>query len=78
MKKKIKNNQPKTKFTGFYKKRVYECTRKAWIVALNQKEDTSVQSQHTNVIVLLCTAKTQRLRSLMGKLTRTDLTSVIL
>ena len=51
-----------------------ECTRKANIPTLDQKEDTTVQSQHTNVnklsaehcsnvIVLLCTAKTEVLMS---------------
>ena len=40
-----KNNPDKT----FFILPKNECTRKAWIAALNQKVGTSVQSQHTNV-----------------------------
>ena len=41
-----KNNPEKILFTTLLEN---ECTRKAWIAVLNQKEGTSVQSQHTNV-----------------------------
>ena len=58
-----------------------ECTKKAWIAALNQKEDISVQSQLTNVkstlrrahvLVLLYTVNTQRMQILMGTLVWAD------
>ena len=39
-----KNNPEKNLFTLLKN----EYTKKAWITALNQKEDTSVQSQHIN------------------------------
>ena len=39
-----KNNPKQTLFTLPKN----ECTRKAWIIALSQKDGTSVQSQHTN------------------------------
>ena len=77
-----KNNHEKTQFT-FLKS---ECTRKSQIPTLNQKEDTlwkvsiltsnQLSAEHyLNVIALLCTAKTQRLQSLMGTVAQTDLTS---
>ena len=66
-----------------------EFIRKVWVAALNQKGDTPVQSQHTdvkstlggdyyNVIMLLCTAKTQWVENMMGTQARTDLMPVVL
>ena len=40
-----KNNREKNLFTLSKN----ECTRKTWITALNRKEGTPVQDQHTNV-----------------------------
>ena len=65
-----------------------EHTMKAWMAALNQKEGTTVQIQKIsikltlhralNIIVLLCTAKIQKMEIVMGTLAGTDLTSLIL
>ena len=57
-----------------------EYTRKAWTAALIkeallQSNIKSTAEHCSDVIVLLCTAKTERMQSLMGTLTQTDSTS---